>query len=190
MFFINTLFLIIAIIIVLLLIKIRVVIDIENNYFKLMFIFLGVIRVPVRFVIKREKKDIFTLYRLKKKHRVKITSLYDIIRNAKRDDLTDSQKLARKKILEYYLKRIVIKAEIETNIGLNNAFATAIVCGLIGVSVSIYHAVIYNHKRRIKINIQPYFSKMFFSVNAHCIIALSPANIIIGYVIYKNNIRR
>lgn len=172
-----------------LLIKIRVVIDQENNYFKLTLIYLGVIRVSLTYVIKREQRYIFTLYRLKRKQRIKITSLYEIIQNFKKREVKDSQKLARKKFINYILNNIFIKAKIKVNIGLNNALSTALVCGWVGVSGSILRAVTYNPKHKLTINIQPLFSKMFFSVNVHCIIALSPANIIIGYIIYKKTRR-
>lgn len=172
-----------------LLIKIRVVIDQENNYFKLTLIYLGVIRVSLKYVIKREQRYIFTLYRLKRKQRIKITSLYEIIQNFKKSEVKDSQKLARKKFINYILNNILIKAKIKVNIGLNNALSTALVCGWAGVSGSILRAVTYNPKHKLTLNIQPLFSKMFFSVNVHCIIALSPANIIIGYIIYKKTRR-
>lgn len=172
-----------------LLIKIRVVIDQENNYFKLTLIYLGVIRVSLKYVIKREQRYIFTLYRLKRKQRIKITNLYEIIQNFKKSEVKDSQKLARKKFIKYILNNILIKAKIKVNIGLNNALSTALVCGWAGVSGSILRAVTYNPKHKLTINIQPLFSKMFFSVNVHCIIALSPANIIIGYIIYKKTRR-
>ena len=185
MFFIIVLYLVIAAIILFLLIKIQAVIHADNNRVSITIVIFGFIKIKKKFIILREEKEIFTLYQLKKRGRKKVISLYNIICKIKNADQTEADKKAGRKALEYLLKRAVIKIYIRTLVGTTSAYATAMLCGFFNMISSIVKAVLSSRLHNIEIIIKPFYTKEFFSLKANCIIAIAPANIIIGTIIYK-----
>lgn len=191
MFFIFVLFFIVAIIILLSFIKIKVAIQVENNHFGITLILFGIIKVRKDFIIEREEKKIFALYEIKKKEKKQIVTLFDILQKTRKAEISLKKKYVRKKAIGYILKKTHFNLRLDLSIGvLQDAYATAIVCGILDAISSSVGAVYNNPKHTVKVKISPLFSRQYFTIKANGIIALTPANIIIGYVIYKNNIRR
>ncbi len=190
MFFVVIL-IIVALIIILSFIKVKTVVISKNRDIDINVYILGVIRLHKKYYIKREEKEIITLYEERKKGDKRITSLRDIIRKGKRKKKPDeAQKRARKKAFKYVIKRTYLKINLDLTMGINDAYTTAMVCGFAEVVSGAAGAVIGNKLHTINVKIMPVFSKQFISLKANCIIALSPADIIIGYVIYKKYMRR
>ena len=182
--FVLTFLIILAVIILLCLIKIKVVIHIDNAKFSAAVFILGIFKIKREFVLKREKDKILSVYQTGKREK-RIITLYDIIRTSKMKTITRKQKGARKKALKYILKRLHLDIKLFVEAGFVDAYVTAMLCGLISVITKIGGAVMDGEKHSIETRIKPLFSYRFISVKASCIIASTPANIIIGYIIYK-----
>lgn len=154
-----------------------------------LFLF-GIFKFRRSFLIKRERGQIFALYQIKNNQQIKVISLFDIIKKAKKSHLTDKQKFSRKSAVKYILKKAALKTQVRLDIGVVSAYTTAMICGLLFILSSAFDAVYRQPQFNMELSIKPLFSKQFFSIQANCIIALSVANIIIGYLIYKKNMRR
>lgn len=150
----------------------------------------GIIPIRFRFKIMRERNRIFTLYRIKKKEAKPLTSLRKIIRSVRQNPLSDRQKFARKKSFAYVYKHTDIQIRINAALGAGSAYNTAMLCGAVQSIFSALGAVFYKRNHTFVFKTTPDFAAYRLSVRADCIIALSPANIIFGYIIYKRNTRR
>ncbi len=187
MFFIIIFFICIALLILILLIKVKVTIKAKNNFFTVTVEILKILKLRLNFLIKRQKKEIYSLYKIKKKYYKRITSLKKILQDSKKKKLTDRQKLAAKKALKFLYQKTRLKINLVIDAGLYNAYATAMLCGALK-SAFLIAGSIYNTKMHsINIRINPQFAKQIFSLKANCIIELTPANIIFGFIIYKKN---
>jgi hypothetical protein len=60
-------------------------------------------------------------------------------------------------------------------------------CGIVQSTASAIAAVAKNSRHNISVYVRPVFPKRSFSSRSDCIITLSLANIIIGYLMYKIN---
>ncbi len=204
MFFIIILLLILAIITVLVFVfKIKGVIKADNANISVVVSYLGIIKISKNYIIRREDKSVFALYLVTKKGLKPIATLKDIIKKVKKAAPTDitlvdlitviAQSARGKKekgAFSYIYKKIRYDVTIDVLIGLEDAFFTAVVCGVLNGAAGAVLAVYNEKKRVIRVNASPEFSDLRFSIKAHCIIALAPADIIIGYAINKKNKRR
>lgn len=201
MFFIILLLILTLITVLVFAFKIKAVIKADNNNISIGVRYLF-IRLGRKYVIKYEESTLLTLYQITKKGLEKITTFPEIVskitKTAPADitfndlitALTRSFRKKEKGLFYYIYKRININVEAAIRLGLEDALLTAIGCGLVNASAGTACAV-YNTKKQIfRFKAYPEFSKLFFSINADCIIALAPADIIIGYAIYKKNKRR
>ncbi|MDD5017748.1 MAG: hypothetical protein PHO15_06600 [Eubacteriales bacterium] len=179
---------VLAIIILLCLAKIKADIHTDNAEFSIAVYILGIIKIKRKYVIRREKKKILTLYRIGKNEK-EIISLHDIIQKNKKTRLTVKEKGAAKKAIKYIFGKTELRIKINSAAGINDAYTTAMVCGLTGVFLNAAGAVTDSKRHSIKVRVKPVFDRQFLSIKADCIIALTPANIIIGYIIYKINKR-
>ena len=186
MLFIFLLFAVVAVLAA----NIKLNIDVRGSAFSIELVLLGVIRLRRQYVIRREKGAIFTLYCLEKKKEKRVTSLYDIIQKQKKKTVTDKQKKAQKKLIEFLYKKARIEVDAKVRAGLPDAASTALCCGMLGAVSAAAGAVVRDKRHRVSIQIQPVFAKQVFSIDAKGIMALSPANIILGYILYKKTLRR
>jgi hypothetical protein len=74
-------------------------------------------------------------------------------------------------------------------LGVGDVYYTALLCGWIAAAGSGLCAALTRKSKSYHITVSPSYNKRFFSLKANCIIAITPANIIIGYFIYKIKIR-
>lgn len=204
MFFIIVFLLILALLIILAFAcKIKAVIKADNGDISVTISFLHIIRLRKKYIVKYEDKTILSLYLKTKKGLKPVISLPDAVRRISRSELTDitfvdfitvfTQSLRKKKkktAFNYIIARTKYDIVIELKLGLDDAFYTAIACGLFNTAAGTACAILNAKKHILRIKSYPEFSKLFISVNADCIITLSPADIIIGYAIYKKNKRR
>ncbi len=185
-----------AAIIILLYIPVKAVIRLDNLRSSLIVSFLF-IRIKRDYIVKKDKTDFFALYRSAHGKEKRIASLKSIIFKNQKEQVTDISlinliKLAiqnrgkKRESLFYYLnKRSRIRADIAVELGAGDAYYTALLCGL-AVSVGSALCAVYStEKKNFKMSVKPLFNKRSFSVHADCIITITPANIIIGYIIYK-----
>lgn len=160
------------------------------------------IKINKKYILKYEESTLLTLYLVTKKGLKKVTTLPEIIKKVaktKKTDiafielitvLTQSFRKNEKSVYYYIYKKINYDIVVEVKLGLDDAFLTAAGCGLLNAAAGTACAVYNSEKRTISFKTYPEFSKLFFSINADCIITLTPADIIIGYAIYKKNKRR
>ena len=177
-------------VVIILITAVKLNIAVSNNSFDLEMVFLGFIKLHRRYVIRRKKGEIFTLYRRVKNKEKKVISLYDIIRGQEKKPMTEKQKMARKKLLRFLYKKTRIKITAKVRFGLPDAASTAICCGMLGAVSAAADAVTRDKHHQLLIQITPVFAKQVFSIHAKGIMALSPANIILGYILYKKSLRR
>lgn len=201
MFFIIVLLILALIMILVFALNIKAVIKADNANISVSIKYLFV-KISKKYVVKYEESTLLTLYLITKKGLKKVTTFPEIIRKVRKTEATDitfidlitviTQSFRKKEKSAYYYIHKKIKYEIEAvlKLGLEDAFLTVLGCGLLNAAAGTACAV-YNTKDHIfRIKSYPEFTKLFFSINADCIIALTPADIIIGYAIYKKNKRR
>lgn len=188
MFFITVLIVVIIVVIALLFFNINIKLDIHDNKISIVVSFLVIKLFKRKLVVEREKGRIISLYQYKKGKKVLVTSLLDIILESRKR--TDSQKLAQSKFLKYILKRLYISVLASFSIGTGDAALTANVCGSVQIASGIASSIYTNKRRSFKVNVVPIFSAKQLTADINCIIKVSPANIIIGYLIYKKTKRR
>jgi hypothetical protein len=183
--------------------KIKAVIKADNANINVVVSYLGIIKIRKDYVVHRDEKSVFALYLVTKKGLKPTTTLADIIKKVKKkvptdiaivDLITVITQSARKKdknsAFSYIYKKIRYDISIDVLIGIEDAFFTAVVCGILNAAAGAVLAVYNKKNRTIRVKAFPEFSNLKFSVKADCIIALAPADIIIGYAIYKKNKRR
>lgn len=188
MFFITVLIIVIIVVIALLFFNINIKLDIHDNKISIVVSFLKIKLFKRKLVLEREKGEIISLYQFKKQEKILVTTLLDIIYNSRK--ATDSQKLAQRKVLNYILKRLYIEVLASFSIGTGDAALTANVCSSVKIALGIASGIYTNKRRSFKVNVVPIFSAKQLTADINCIIKVSPANIIIGYLIYKKTKRR
>lgn len=185
MFFI-TVYIVVIILILLLILNIKAEIIANNNSIIVYVFFLKIKLINRRYTIERVKNKLAVLYWHKKKSKIEIANLHDIITSK----VKDSKKLARKKMTKYLLKRAHSDLSAKITIGVGDACLSANLCGLLGIAANVAAGIYATCNHNFNVQIKPHFTLKQFSLHADCIIKLSMANIIIGYIIYKKTIRR
>ena len=178
---------IILLVLALLLLKIDFLITGQDKHVQLTICALGIALIRRQYEVRREKCEIFTLYCVDKPQPKRVFSLLDIIKTAqeKRRKRKSNEK-ARGRLFAFINKKSKYQLRFQLDIGLDDAFATAMLCGTLQSAAGALMAAVKKDKRHhISITVRPVFSKRSFSLRTDCIITLSLANIIIGYAMYK-----
>ncbi len=174
-----------AIILLLLLLKIDLIIEAKDKEAKLFIKVLHLIVVIRRkYEARREHGDILTLYSVEKNEK-RILSLLDIIKTISKPREPRSNEKARGKLAKYINSKAAYKLIFNVVIGTEDAFATAMLCGIVQSVAGSLVCFIKDKRHKIMVSVVPSFGKRSFSFAADCIITLPLANIIIGYIIYK-----
>lgn len=192
---------IIALILVLIfVVRIKAVVVADNGNINVSVFLLGIIKLQKKYVIKREPDVVLRLYLITRKGLKPVITLPEIVKKIKETVATDIavidiitvilQSLRKKQknsAFSYIYRKAKYNIAVDIKLGLEDAFLTAIVCGILNAASGAAGAVFNNKKHQVRAKATPEFSKLFFSAHINCIIALTPADIIIGYAIYKKN---
>ena len=116
----------------------------------------------------------------------RVISVFDIFKSFNRPKKKSNEK-GRNKLFEYINGKSKYKIEIKITIGLDDAFLTAVCCGLLNSVIGSLMIFNKDKRHRVVIKTVPVFQNRLFSFYGDCIITLSLTNIIIGYMIYKKN---
>jgi len=171
-----------------LLLKIDFLIKGHDKQVRLSIRALGITLIRRKYEVRREKVEIFTLYAVDNPQPRRVFSLLDIIKTTqKKKKKPKSNEKARGKLFRYINGKASYKLNLHLEIGLDDAFATAMVCGAVQAAAGSLMALAEGKKHHINISVRPSFSKRTFSSFLDCIITMSLANIIIAYAMYKMN---
>ena len=171
-----------------LLLKIDLLIEGHDKEASLTVRTLGIAFIHRKYEIRREKVEIFTLYCVDKPQPKRVISLLDLIKTAeKRKQKPKSNEMARGKLIAFINSKSAYQLRFQLDVGLDDAFATAMLCGLVQSAAGALSVVVKDRRHNIRVSVRPVFPKRSFSSLSDCIITLSLANIIIGYLMYKIN---
>ncbi len=187
-FIIIALIIIAAVVLIALLLKINLVIVARDKHWSLSAIALGITVLRRRYEVRREFGDLLTLYSVDKNEK-RVISIIDIFKSFNKPEKKSNEK-GRSKLFGYINSKSKYKIDIKITIGLDDAFLTAVCCGLMNSVIGSLMVLNKDKRHRVVIKTHPVFQNHLFSFLGHCIITLSLANIIIGYMIYKINKRR
>ena len=177
---------IILLILAILLLKIDFLIKGHDKQVQLIIRVLGIALIRRKYELRREKGEIFTLYCIDKPQPKRVFSLLDFIKTAqKKRRKRKTNEKARGRLFVFINNKSAYRLRFELDIGLDDAFATAMLCGTLQAAAGALMAIVKDKKHQISISVRPVFSKRTFSLYTDCIITLSLANIIIGYAMYK-----
>ena len=155
------------------------------------------IRVHREYVIKRDRKEFLVFYQLKDGEEKRIDSLKHIILKKDKDEATNisivdlikiimqNRKSKKESAFAYLNKKSTFDVRIRVSLGVGDAYYTALLCGLLAAIGGSFCAVYTQKKKQFHFSVNPTFNQLSFSLQADCIIAITPANIILGYFIYK-----
>jgi hypothetical protein len=200
LFFIIILMIVALILILIFVVRIKAVVAADNGNINVSVFLLGIIKLQKKYVIKREPDVVLRLYLITRKGLKPVIALPDIVKKIKETVATDIafldlitvilQSLRKKQknsAFSYIYRKARFNLAVDIKLGIEDAFLTAIVCGILNAASGAAGAVFNNNKHQMRVKVTPEFSKLFFSAHINCIIALTPADIIIGYAIYKKN---
>jgi hypothetical protein len=203
LFFILVFIVIAGIIAALLFLKIEIILDVDKNDINIIMVLIGFIKITKKYIIIYEEETILSLYFIKGEKLIKVSTLKDILSKLRKSALTEitfinliniftqfMRREPRNNTFRYIYKKMNYDLNIKLWLGISDAFATALVCGLVGSASSAVCSILNNEKHRTKISITPEFSKQVISVKINCIIMISSADIITGYFFYIKNRRR
>ena len=179
---------VVAVVLAALLLKVNLVIVARDKNWSLSVIVLGITVLRRRYEVRREYGELLTLYSVDKKEK-RVISVIDALKSFNTSKKKSNEK-GRNKLFEYINDKSKYKIDIKISIGLDDAFLTAICCGLLNTVIGSLMIFNKDKRHRIIIKTYPVFQNRSFSFFGDCIITLSLANIIIGYMIYKINKRR
>lgn len=181
--------------------RIKAVIKADNGDISVSVNYLFM-RFGKKYAVRYEESTLLTLYQITKKGLKKVITFPEVVRKITKTETTDitfidlitvlTQSFRKKEKSPFYyiFKKINYDIEVIIKLGLEDAFLTAIGCGLLNAAAGTACAVYNTENHLFRLKTYPEFSKLFFSIDADCIIALTPADIIIGYAVYKKNKRR
>lgn len=146
--------------------------------------------------VGRDENRVVALYRMLKTREEKVTTLTEVLFTEKPDRDASLLKLIqaaiqsrkeRKQVSPWFgiLKRSWVDLRLNIEVGTGDAFVTAMACGLLITVGSAVCAAISTKRENYRLFVQPAFSRLSFSIRGDCIIDIAPANIILGYFIYK-----
>ncbi len=174
----------------------KAVIRLDNLRVHLIVSFLF-IRVKREYVIKRDKKEFLVLYQIKAGKEKKIASLKSVLLKKDKDEATDisivdlfkiilqNRRDRKESAFSYLNKKSRFNVNTEVALGVGDAYYTALLCGLLAAVGGSFCAAYKEKKRQFRISVGPVYNQLSFSLHLDCIITITPANIILGYFIYK-----
>ena len=174
----------------------KAVIRLDNLRVHLSVSFLF-IRIKREYELKRESKEFLVLFQLLDGKEKRIASLKSIILKKDKDKATEisivdlfkivvqNRKDKKDSAFAYLNKKSRFDVQIQISLGVGDAYYTALLCGMLVAIGGSVCAVYSQEKKQFRISVQPEFNQLKFSLQTDCIIAITPANIIIGYFIYK-----
>lgn len=152
-------------------------------------------------MLKRDRKEFLMLYQLKNGEEKKIDSLKHIILKNGKGEATDisivdlikivfqNRRNKKDSAFAYLNQKSTFDVRIQFSLGVGDAYYTALLCGWLVAIGSAFCAVYTQANKQFHISVSPEFNRLSFSLQSDCIIAITPANIIIGYFIYKKRTR-
>lgn len=190
MFFILIVLIAAVLLVAALAVRIKAAVRIDQSDINAKLRLLYFIPIKWRFVLRRDKTSIIRLIRIKKDGSEKtMISLAELICRLDKKKQTHKEH-ARSAAFNHVYERMNIEINAKAQIGLGDAFATAMLCGALSMGFGIAQRIGKPKHHRIKLAVLPVFTKQLYSFCADCIITLSPVNIIVGYIIYLKNLRR
>lgn len=203
MFFIIILIVAVLIITLVFALRVKAVVVIDNGDISVSVFFVKLVKITKKYVLKHEPDVVLKLYLVTRKGLKPVITLPDIVKKIKETVATDialidlittllqSLRMKQKKTAYNYIyKKAKYNISVGIKLGLEDALLTAFACGLLNAAAGSACAVFNSEKHSLTARAYPEFTKLFFSIHANCIITLAPADIIIGYVIYKKNKNR
>ncbi len=178
-----------ALLALILLLKINLIIKARDKRWTLSVKVLGIIVIQRRYEVRREHGELLTLYSVDKKEK-RIFSVTDMFKTIKSADKAKTNEQARGMLFKYVNKKSKYSLDITLKIGLGDACATAIVCGVILSFLRALKSMNVDKRHLVAFHVLPEYANLTFSFIGDCIITLSLANIIVGYIIYKIKKRR
>ena len=167
---------------------------------KVTFPFISVRR---EYALRWDKQECIVIYRIKKGEKKRIASLKSLLLKKQKDvpediscikalRITMQNRQKRKDVnaLAYLNKKSRVRAQVRISIGAGDAYNTALLCGWAAALGGSLCAAFTKNNKYYHIAVKPEFNRLLFSLRADCIIAITPANIILGYIIYKIRARR
>ena len=186
---------VLALLLSVLLARIKTVAYSDRNEITVVLIFFGFIRIVRKYALEYDDKNILELYHIgRAKRRLVITlrqAAKKMLKNIPAEiTLVDMFTLLtqfKKRPRNYFFAHLFKKAKFEINmdlmLGTQDAFHTAILCGLLRALSGALYSAAHGANRKVVAKISPEFSKQVISVKINCIIAIAPADIIIGYLV-------
>jgi len=176
--------------------KVRAVIRLENwrLYLRVHWLFIRIVNREYRF--GRDENRVISLFRVLKNKENKETTLTEVLFTEKPDPNASIFTLIKLAIKSRYerrqtsawftiLERSHVDLRLYARLGVGDAFATAMTCGLLGTVGNAVCAAGSTKREHYRLLVRPDFSHASFSLEGDCIIVITPANIILGYFIYK-----
>lgn len=197
LFFIIVVLLCIALIVILLAcFHIKAVMRLDNLrvYVSVSYLF---IRIKREYVIKTDKKEFLVIYQIKNGNEKKIASLKSILLKNHKGEATDisiidaariifqNREPKKKNVFSYLNKKSSFDVQLQVSLGVGDAYYTALLCGWLAAIGGSFCAVYSQNKKLFRFSVKPEFNRLSFSLQSDCIITITPANIILGYFIYK-----
>jgi hypothetical protein len=149
-----------------------------------------------------DKKELLLIFEIKKGKQKKIASLKSLLFRKRKGEPTEisfvdllkvivqNRRSKEKNAFSFLNKKSRFQVLIQVALGAGDAYYTGMLCGWAAALGSSLCAAFSRKKKNFRISVKPEFNRQSFSLHADCIIAIKPANIILGYFIYKNKARR
>ncbi len=162
------------------------------------FLFIHIRR---EYEIRPDSGGYLALYELKKKEEKKVTTLRKLLAKDKGEasevSLVNLLKIVgqnrregkERKAFSYLNKKSRFDVGIMAAIGIGDAYYTALLCGWVAAVGNAFCAAYTRGNKHFRISVKPEFNRLSFSLQTNCIIAITLANIILGYFIYKMKTR-
>lgn len=187
-FIIIALSIIAAVVLIAILLKINFIIEARDKNWSLSIRVFSAVVIHRRYEVRRIKGELLTLYSVDKKEK-RVISITDILRSSTKKEEKGSTG-GRRMLFGYINKKSKYELRIILGIGLEDALLTAFACGLVKTVLGSLMVKNVDLRHKVSFEVRPVFQKPAFSFHGDCIITLSLANIIIGYMIYKIKQRR
>lgn len=173
--------------VILLSVKVKGKASFHHNRIKAAVTWFAVPLIKREYVIRREKDKLLTLYAVEKSGKKLKISIEDVLRLS---EPKKEKKTNAKEALNYLHSKAAYDLTVKLKIGTGDALLTALSCGLMKILIGTLYATRENKKIALKASIIPEFSKQALCLDSDCIIKVSPVHIMIGYMIFKKQIRR
>ncbi len=168
-------------------VKIKFVVSFIQNRLKIRAVLLAIPVYRKEFVFRRDPEHFLVLKGIQKDGEKFFTSVIDLI---KVTTPKGEKKTNTKAALSYLHLKAAYDIDIEFEVGISDAFTTAMASGFLNAVIGTLYSMRKNKNMHVKWKVNPQFTKQVLILKANCIIKLTPANIMIGFMIYKKILRR